>query len=107
MRDHGERQGYFPRCHRRDLRAHPPACPANPRRRREGEGFRMLRRPMDLAFKVRGAFANLLLRSVPPAGVAAASGGNHGVAVAYAARELGYKARIFLPEISSPAKIAR
>ena len=34
------------------------------------------------SFKARGAFANLLMRSVPPAGVVAASGGNHGVAVA-------------------------
>jgi threonine dehydratase len=59
------------------------------------------------SFKARGAFANLLLREVPPAGVAAASGGNHGAAVAYAARRLGHKARIFVPEISSPAKIAR
>lgn len=59
------------------------------------------------SFKARGAFANLLLREVPPAGVAAASGGNHGAAVAYAATRLGHKARIFVPEISSPAKIAR
>ncbi len=59
------------------------------------------------SFKARGAFANLLLREVPPAGVAAASGGNHGAAVAYAAQRLGHKARIFVPEISSPAKIAR
>src|SRR5262245_10947065 len=41
------------------------------------------------SFKVRGAFTNLLTRPVPPAGVVAASGGNHGVAVAYAARQLG------------------
>src|SRR5437870_6556612 len=40
------------------------------------------------SFKARGAFANMLLRDVPPAGVVAASGGNHGVAVAYAARRL-------------------
>ena len=59
------------------------------------------------SFKARGAFANLLLRAVPPAGVVAASGGNHGVAVAYAAMRLGVPARIFVPEISSPAKIAR
>jgi threonine dehydratase len=44
---------------------------------------------------------------VPAAGVAAASGGNHGAAVAYAAMRLGHKARIFVPEISSAAKIAR
>ena len=59
------------------------------------------------SFKARGAFANLLTRKVPAAGVAAASGGNHGAAVAYAAMRLGHKARIFVPEISSPAKIAR
>jgi threonine dehydratase len=59
------------------------------------------------SFKTRGAFANLLTRKVPPAGIAAASGGNHGAAVAYAAMRLGYKARIFVPTISSPAKITR
>jgi threonine dehydratase len=59
------------------------------------------------SFKVRGAFANLLTRKMPAAGIAAASGGNHGVAVAYAAMRLGHMARIFVPEISSPAKIAR
>ena len=47
------------------------------------------------------------MREVPAAGVAAASGGNHGAAVAYAAMRLGDKARIFVPDISSPAKIAR
>jgi threonine dehydratase len=59
------------------------------------------------SFKTRGAFANLLMRAVPPAGVVAASGGNHGVAVAYAAQRLGKPARIFVPGIASPAKIAR
>ena len=59
------------------------------------------------SFKARGAFANLLLRSVPAAGVVAASGGNHGVAVAYAARRIGCPARIFVPQISAPAKIDR
>jgi len=59
------------------------------------------------AFKTRGAFANLLMREVPPAGVVAASGGNHGAAVAYAAMRRGVRARIFVPTISSPAKIAR
>jgi threonine dehydratase len=58
-------------------------------------------------FKARGAFANLLLREVPPAGVVAASGGNHGAAVAYAARQVGVGARIFVPTISSPAKVER
>ncbi|HSL50286.1 MAG TPA: threonine/serine dehydratase [Candidatus Deferrimicrobiaceae bacterium] len=59
------------------------------------------------SFKTRGAFANLLTRAIPVAGVAAASGGNHGAAVAYAAMRLGVKARIFVPTVSSPAKIAR
>jgi threonine dehydratase len=59
------------------------------------------------SFKVRGAFANLVLRPVPPAGVVAASGGNHGVAVAYAARRLGVPAKIFVPGICSPAKVDR
>jgi threonine dehydratase len=59
------------------------------------------------SFKARGAFTNLLLRDVPPAGVAAASGGNHGVAVAYAAHRLGVPARVFVPTVSSPAKIER
>ena len=59
------------------------------------------------SFKARGAFANLLLRNVPPAGVVAASGGNHGVAVAYAAHRRGVPARIFVPTVSAPAKIER
>jgi len=59
------------------------------------------------SFKARGAFANLLLRTLPAAGVVAASGGNHGAAVAYAAMRLGVPARIFVPTVSSPAKIAR
>ena len=59
------------------------------------------------SFKPRGAFNNLLSREVPASGVAAASGGNHGAAVAYAAHQLGYPADIFVPEISSPAKIAK
>jgi threonine dehydratase len=58
-------------------------------------------------FKGRGAFHKLLASKVPAAGVIAASGGNHGVAVAYAAQALGYKAEIFVPTISSPAKVAR
>jgi threonine dehydratase len=59
------------------------------------------------SFKARGAFANLLLRKPPAAGVVAASGGNHGVAVAYAAQRLGISATIFLPDITSPAKAER
>ena len=59
------------------------------------------------SFKARGAFANLLLREVPAAGVVAASGGNHGVAVAYAANRRGVPARIFVPTVSAPAKMER
>lgn len=59
------------------------------------------------AFKARGAFTNLLTRAVPEAGVVAASGGNHGAAVAYAAMKLGKPAKIFVPSVSSPAKVAR
>jgi len=58
-------------------------------------------------FKARGAFANLLMRRGAEKGVVAASGGNHGAAVAYAAMKLGLKAHIYVPGISSPAKIAR
>jgi threonine dehydratase len=59
------------------------------------------------SFKARGAFTNLLLRDVPEAGVVAASGGNHGAAVAFAAMKLGVPAKIFVPVVSSAPKIAR
>jgi len=59
------------------------------------------------SFKARGAFANVLTRDVPEAGVVAASGGNHGAATAYAAMKLGQRAKIFVPSVSSPAKIQR
>jgi threonine dehydratase len=59
------------------------------------------------SFKTRGAFANLLTREVPKAGVVAASGGNHGAATAYAAMKLGKPARIYVPSVSSPAKVQR
>jgi len=59
------------------------------------------------SFKSRGAFNNLLARSVPAIGVTAASGGNHGAAVAYAAACLGHRARIFVPTVSSRVKIDR
>jgi threonine dehydratase len=57
------------------------------------------------SFKCRGAFNTLLAADVPEAGVVAASGGNHGAAVAFAASQLGHRARIFVPEIAGPAKI--
>jgi threonine dehydratase len=59
------------------------------------------------SFKVRGAFANLLVRKLPAAGVVAASGGSHGVAVAYAARQLGIRAKIFVPTVASASKVER
>ena len=64
------------------------------------------------SFKARGAFNALLTArdsaaGVPEAGIIAASGGNHGAAVAYAAQSLGYRAEIFVPEVASPAKIQR
>ena len=70
-------------------------------------GFKLELLQHSGSFKVRGAFANLLTREVPPAGVVAASGGNHGAAVAYAARKLGKPVRIYVPRVSSPAKIER
>src|SRR5262245_19576293 len=82
----------------------------------DGEDFGLSRFSLSLkldqlqrsgSFKARGAFANLLRREVPSAGVVAASGGNHGVAVAYAAQRLGVPAKIFVPTVASPAKIQR
>ena len=58
------------------------------------------------SFKARGAFNTLVAGPVPKAGVVAASGGNHGAAVAYAAQTLGHPAKIFVPEYAGPAKIA-
>jgi threonine dehydratase len=59
------------------------------------------------SFKARGAFTHLLTRPIPSAGVVAASGGNHGAAVAYAAMRCGVAARIFVPTVSSPVKMHR
>ncbi len=59
------------------------------------------------SFKPRGAFNCILSSKVPEAGVIAASGGNHGAAVAYAAQKLGYHAEIFVPTISPPNKVER
>ncbi|WP_372611907.1 threonine/serine dehydratase [Aquicoccus sp.] len=58
------------------------------------------------SFKARGAFNTLLSGPVPKAGLVAASGGNHGAAVAFAARALGHAAHIFVPEMAGPSKIA-
>jgi threonine dehydratase len=76
----------------------------------DGDGRRVFKLELlqhSGSFKARGAFANLLTREVPAAGVVAASGGNHGAAVAYAAQKLGKPARIYVPSVSSPAKIDR
>ena len=82
----------------------------------DGADFGLAAQPLTLklellqhagSFKARGAFTNLLARDVPRVGVVAASGGNHGAAVAYAAMRLGIPARIYVPAISSPAKIQR
>lgn len=59
------------------------------------------------SFKPRGAFNRILSHPIPPVGVIAASGGNHGVAVAYAAQQLGYRAEIFVPEHCPAVKVAR
>ena len=59
------------------------------------------------SFKARGAFTNMLTREVPTAGVVAASGGNHGAAVAFAAMKLGKPATIFVPSVASQAKLDR
>jgi len=59
------------------------------------------------SFKARGALTNLMTRNVPPTGSVAASGGNHGVAVAFAAQKFNVPARIFVPSIASLAKRQR
>jgi len=59
------------------------------------------------SFKPRGAFTNMLFRNVPAQGVVAASGGNHGAAVAYAAMKLTHRAKIFVPTVASPSKVSR
>ncbi|MDT7692981.1 MAG: threonine dehydratase [Pseudonocardiales bacterium] len=84
-----------------DLADLDPSAPSRP------VGFKLEQLQRAGSFKVRGAFANLLLREVPEQGVVAASGGNHGVAVAYAAHRLGVPARIYVPTVSAQAKIDR
>jgi threonine dehydratase len=59
------------------------------------------------SFKARGAFTNILTREVPAAGVVAASGGNHGAAVAFAAMKLGKPATIFVPSVAAQTKLDR
>lgn len=59
------------------------------------------------SFKPRGAFNAMRAKPPGPAGVVAASGGNHGAAVAAAAQALGLRAEIFVPEITAEAKRTR
>lgn len=59
------------------------------------------------SFKARGAYNRILSSRVPAAGVIAASGGNHGAAVAWAAADLGHRAEVFVPTVAPPAKVAR
>ncbi|HAH16889.1 MAG TPA: threonine dehydratase, partial [Chloroflexi bacterium] len=59
------------------------------------------------SFKARGAFNRILSGNVPESGVIAASGGNHGAAVALASLSLGFRAEIYVPEVASPSKVAR
>ena len=59
------------------------------------------------SFKPRGAFNRVLASVVPDSGVIAASGGNHGAAVAYAARVLGHRAEIYVPEPTPALKLKR
>ena len=59
------------------------------------------------SFKTRGAFAQVLTRRIPAAGIVAASGGNHGAATAFAAMKAGHRATIFVPGVASPAKLAQ
>ena len=58
------------------------------------------------SFKPRGAFNTLISEGAPKAGIVAASGGNHGAAVAYAAKNLGFNTRIYVPELAGASKIA-
>ena len=59
------------------------------------------------AFKARGAVNYVATQGISPAGVVAASGGNHGAAVAYAARRFGHEAHIFVPTTANPSKVER
>jgi threonine dehydratase len=57
------------------------------------------------SFKPRGALHRALTSRVPAAGLIAASGGNHGLAVAWVAHRLGVPGEIFVPEVSPAAKV--
>ena len=59
------------------------------------------------SFKPRGALHRALTSEVPEGGLIAASGGNHGLAVAWVGQRLGVPAEIFVPEVSPPAKVEK
>lgn len=73
--------------------------------------FKLEQHQVSGTFKARGAFNAILSArergELPEAGVAAASGGNHGIAVATAARALGIPVHVFVPDTSAPVKLAR
>ena len=59
------------------------------------------------SFKARGMLNRLLSNPIPESGVIVASGGNAGIATAAAAKELGVRCEVFVPEVSSLAKRAK
>ncbi len=59
------------------------------------------------SFKARGAAHFLATQPIADGGIVAASGGNHGAAVAWAAARFGHVAHIFVPTTASPAKVDR
>jgi threonine dehydratase len=59
------------------------------------------------AFKARGAVHYVATQPIADTGIVAASGGNHGAAVAYAAQRFGHEAHIFVPTTANPAKVDR
>ena len=57
------------------------------------------------SFKPRGAFNTVLAQPSPPSRLVAASGGNHGLAVAHVGASLGIPTDVFVPEIAAPVKV--
>ena len=57
------------------------------------------------SFKSRGAFNTVLAQPVRPTRLVAASGGNHGLAVAHVGAALGIPTDVFVPDIAAPVKV--
>ena len=57
------------------------------------------------SFKPRGAFNTVLSQELPPQRLVAASGGNHGLAVAHVGHALGLRTDVFVPDIASAVKV--